>query len=151
MAGVTLRRRIIRWALAREPNVVIGERYLKRWYFIPRNRFFNIYIHQFVGSDYARALHDHPWVSLSWCLQGKMLEVRGPGHPFSTSSRWVETGNWVFRRAKHAHRLVLYGSECWTLFITGPVIRKWGFLCADGWRPWDGGASGQHHGAHTCD
>ena len=24
----------------------------------------------------------------------------------------------------------------WSLFITGPVIREWGFHCPNGWRHW---------------
>ena len=42
---------------------VIGKNYLSRWHIIPRNRYFNIYLHKFVGSDDDRALHDHPWRS----------------------------------------------------------------------------------------
>jgi hypothetical protein len=24
----------------------------------------------------------------------------------------------------------------WTLFVTGPRVRSWGFWCAHGWRHW---------------
>jgi hypothetical protein len=34
-----------------------------------------------------------------------------------------------------AHRIELpVGSPTWTLFLTGPVVRKWGFHCINGWR-----------------
>lgn len=33
--------------------------YLLRWFIIPRNRFFNIYLHKFLRSDDDRALLDH--------------------------------------------------------------------------------------------
>ncbi len=46
-------------------------------------------------------------------------------------------GDWKFRWPRSAHRVELRDhSECWTLFITGPVVRNWGFHCTAGWRPW---------------
>jgi hypothetical protein len=38
----------------RPPDYIIGgeaDPYLRRWWVIPRNRFFNIYLHHFVRSD----------------------------------------------------------------------------------------------------
>lgn len=41
------------------------------------------------------------------------------------------------RLATSAHRVELIGSQrVWTLFLTGPVVREWGFLCPQGWRHW---------------
>lgn len=57
----------------RAPDFVIGrtgDPYMERWWLIPRNRFFNIYLHRFWRSDDDRALHDHPWVNLSILLKG---------------------------------------------------------------------------------
>ena len=56
------------------PSKVIGEDYLSRWHIIPRNRFFNIYLHRFTGSDDDRALHCHPWASVSIKLRGVLFE-----------------------------------------------------------------------------
>jgi hypothetical protein len=46
----------------------------------------------------------------------------------------------VFRRPTAAHRLVVKHvdgkGECWSLFITGPRVREWGFLCPKGWVHW---------------
>lgn len=54
----SIRQRIERWARnkinAGNPDIIIGENgddYLHRWYVIPRNRFFNIYLHYFLRSD----------------------------------------------------------------------------------------------------
>ena len=49
----------------RAPDEVIGTNYLERWHLIPRNRFFNVYLHKFSGPDSCRELHDHPWWNLS--------------------------------------------------------------------------------------
>ena len=126
----------------REPDFYIGGKenpYLLRWWVIPRNRFFNIYLHKFLRDDDDRALHDHPWVSLSVILKGGYLE-----HTASEVRR-RGAGSVVFRRAKHAHRIELFREEirlgrivvpAWTLFVTGPRIREWGFHCPQGWRHW---------------
>lgn len=117
---------------AREPDFIIGDRYMLRWWVIPRNKYFNIYLHHILHSDDDRALHDHPWWSLSLCLDGQTLEYRKDAEP-----RYVRTGDIVLRSASAAHRLELRDkTDCWTLFITGPVIREWGFYCPQGWRRW---------------
>ncbi len=64
-------------AASRPPDFIIGGKndpYVRRWWIIPRNRFFNIYLHQFLHSDDDRALHDHPWVNFSYLLRGGYLE-----------------------------------------------------------------------------
>jgi hypothetical protein len=58
---------------SRPPDFSIGpkgDRYMLRWWVIPRNRWFNIYLHRFLHDDEDRALHDHPWVSCSYILWG---------------------------------------------------------------------------------
>lgn len=48
--------------------------YLSRWHILPRNPWFNIYLHKFVHGDDDRALHDHPWRSWSLLLSGRYRE-----------------------------------------------------------------------------
>ena len=131
---------IVKWArgwLSGKPHFVIGDRYLLHWYILPRNRFLNIYLHKFLHDDEDRALHDHPWWFISLMVKGSYIEKtsRGSNHRTAPSV--------AFRRAQHAHRVVLHRraeSEivipCWTIVITGRVTRDWGFLCPQGWRHW---------------
>lgn len=143
--------RLIEQGFRREPDFIVGGRrnpYLRRWWLLPRNRFFNVYLHQFLRSDEDRALHDHPWVNLSILLRGRYVE-----HTIAAGGvhRRVErrAGDIKLRAARSAHRLeIAPGETCWTLFITGPVVRQWGFHCASGWVHWrvftnpaDGGAT----------
>jgi hypothetical protein len=114
----------------REPDFVIGDHYMDRWWLIPRNKLANIYLHHIRHSDDDRALHDHPWWSISLCLRGRMKEMTTEG------LRDVTAGDIVIRRATHAHRLIIEDEDCWTLFITGPIVRQWGFHCPQGWRHW---------------
>lgn len=140
MAKVSLSQSIIKWALHREPDAVIGGRdnpYLLRWFLIPRNRFFNIYVHWFLRSDDDRALHDHPWINCSVILEGQYLEhtIKQGGIHARAIRR---AGEWHVRwTGKIAHRVELINGPCWTLFITGPKYREWGFHCVErGWVHW---------------
>lgn len=138
-------------AWRRPPDFVIGgaeQPYLRRWWVIPRNRVFNVYLHQFLRPDDDRALHDHPWANCSVLLRGGYLEhtiAAGGIH----HKRLREAGAVVLRlsgRTAHRVELLRDGTEedgspiwrpCWTLFITGPVYRTWGFHCPQqGWVPW---------------
>lgn len=126
-----------RLASSRPPDFVsggVGDPYMQRWWVIPRNRFFNIYLHKFLHSDDDRALHDHPWINVSYLLEGEYVEHTIPQGGVQVAKRYVR-GNWKFRRAKAAHRIEI-DQPCWSLFITGPIIRNWGFHCPAGWRPW---------------
>lgn len=174
--------------LKRVPDLYVGGKekpYMLRWYVIPRNPIFNIYFHIFLRSDYAEALHDHPWAfNMSLLLDGNYTEhVPGVYHagsvppfymskaePDYTRTNKIERkeGDFAFRWGKAPHRVQLHekpypwDSEwtredpCSTLFITGPKIRKWGFYCPKGWRPWQaflGNYTNAHEGLDTngCD
>lgn len=133
---------------------------MSRWYIIPRNKWFNIYLHRLDGTNPQHA-HDHPWWNLSFLLKGKRKEYM----PYDPLPSW-EVGQWahpasenysaylraskaaayqvlkcvvrkpgsvVFRRATEAHRLETVGAPSYSLFITGPVVRVWGFWKPEGW------------------
>ncbi|MGY1490738.1 hypothetical protein ACW4YW_15130 [Methylobacillus pratensis] len=143
--------RLMRIAESRMPDVVIGGRddpYLLRWYVIPRNRFFNVYLHKFMRSDDDRALHDHPWMNMSILLQGRytehLIQARG------IHERHVrEVGHCYLRLSgKIAHRVELTDGPCWTLFVTGPRYREWGFHCPEqGWVHWEDFTASNDRGA----
>lgn len=145
----------------RLPDFVIGGHenpYLLRWWLIPRNPAFNIYLHKFLRDDDDRALHDHPWFWLSWILRGEYIEHtidRGGIHRRNVRCR----GSVRVASPWRAHRIELWPwwigpddvpapvagepcdgnvrAPCWTLFITGPRLREWGFHCPDrGWVHW---------------
>lgn len=148
------------------PNLDIGGEanpYMRRWFVIPRNRWFNIYLHQVKRDDDDRALHDHPWGNISILLRGAYFEHRficppAPGWPLPIiCSRRRGAGSIVFRRACTAHRLSLPRDDagqpipCWSLFITGPNLRSWGFWCPKSrwvhWRQFTAGPKGELVGA----
>lgn len=154
----------------RKPDVVIGAtQYMDRWYIIPRNRLFNVYLHRLRHDDDPRALHDHPWWNVSIVLKGGYWEympadppwppsvvpqwahevaanysmpirVKFAAHYQTLRKVWRRPGSVIFRRACDAHRLALgtlVGSRpAWSLFITGPNKRTWGFWLKEGWVPY---------------
>ena len=158
---------IIDRAKGRAPDSQIGgaeHPYRNRWWLIPRNRWFNIYLHQFVRDDDDRALHDHPWLNCSIILRGAYTEivfVKPPLRPRDGADgltpSTVEVARRllrpVFRRPATAHRVTLPRDAnnqpipCWSLFLTGPTIRQWGFWCPRGrwvhWRDFTAGDRGE--------
>lgn len=127
-------RLIARHAGRRPPDFVIGgaERpYLRRWFVIPRNRFFNVYLHEFLRSDDDRAHHTHPWAfNASVILRGEYTE-----HQILAGGLLLRTirkvGQIKVRWGGAPHRVELHDGHCWTLFLTGPRVREWGFLCME--------------------
>ncbi len=156
-----LHRKALRIARRRSPDFVVGEAdrpYLYRWWLIPRNRWLNVYLHQFLRDDDDRALHDHPWAWCSILIHGGYTEhtidaggihrrkarralsvkVSGPrrAHRIELFPLWREQDDWD--AACDVHQKNPEGrATCWTIFITGPRVREWGFHCPErGWVPW---------------
>lgn len=144
--------------VARRPaDFIIGNAtgpYMLRWYIMPRNRWCNVYLHKIVRDDDDRALHDHPWASVSLLLNGDYYEITPCG-----GKRLYRAGSVIFRGAKYTHRLECscdhFGDPlpCWTLFITGPKVREWGFHCPSGWVRWQKFVSPRNRGevGRGCD
>lgn len=131
--------------------------YMERWWRVPRNWATNVYFHTVRRSDDDRALHDHPWFSLSLVLDGGYFEhqiMEGGVH----TRTWYGPGMMRFRwHGKKAHRLELKQGlminapimsipdemiyernreveyPAVTIFVTGPVLRRWGFHHESGW------------------
>lgn len=133
-----------------KPHFYIGGEqnpYLMRWFLIPKNPFLNVFLHKFVRDDDDRALHDHPWPFCSIMIRGKYLEVTGESE-VDVAERYAPSI--CFRRANHKHRVVLWNLidvvndklvsakiPCWTIIVTGPQSRTWGFWCKENrFVPW---------------
>lgn len=132
---------------------LIGAHKMRRWHLTPRNRWFNVYLHKHVADDDTRALHDHPWPSVSIRLGGgKLTEVIQPDETliefiqetrnesreeiFKKYVEYRQPPRVCFRSAEFAHRLEVPGRPVWTLFLTGKYVREWGFHCPKGWVAW---------------
>lgn len=79
----------------------------------------------------------HTSASCSIILRGRYLEhtiAAGGVH----HARHLFAGDFAVRTSgRHAHRIELDDGPCWTLFLTGPRYRQWGFHCPErGWVHW---------------
>lgn len=122
---LVLLRAAFRVIYAREPDFELSG-YLRRWHLV-RTRWGCLYVHEIIGSDDDRALHDHRSWNVSVLLGGAYWEhLQGV-------VRLREHGDVVARRATTPHRLELMTQFAVTLFLTGPHQRDWGFHTEAGW------------------
>ena len=118
----------------KEPDEIIHNKngdYLHRWFIQKDREKGNVYLHRFIGDDDDRALHDHPWESVSYILYGVYLEY------LPNEVIYRHQGDIIFRDMTTPHRVELVTKEAWTLFITGPRKRDWGFICDEGWKHYE--------------
>lgn len=134
------------WLLTRLfPNKVINDSYLKRWiifgrldertdntrsllkrpFYLPGGR--GLYLHRMTGPDAGRHQHDHPWSFWSFVLWGGYLEATMDEYGVEgwNLRQW---GNLDYRPALFTHSIIaLTNKVTWTLVLTGPREREWGF------------------------
>lgn len=103
--------------------------YLERYHVVETSHI-QIRIHHWLSSDDQRAPHDHPWANATTVLDGQLLEHTDHG-AFA-----LGPGSVVTRRPTDPHRIELVTPEAWTLFVTGPIVRRWGFHTDHGWIHW---------------
>ena len=93
---------------------------------------FGIFVHEFCNWDNCGSMHDHPYDSMSLCLEGPMTEKYAIGDG-PVKERIIQRGDLVFRPSNYRHVLPYKeGEKGLTLFITGPVFRHAYFYCPEG-------------------
>ena len=139
---------------------------LRWWLIPRNKHGINIYLHHFLRSDDDRALHDHPWANVSYLIEGSYIEEvpRYAHEPAGPKIRILrQEGSITWRPPEAVHRIELIRGlprrpvggplsdaeaaeimkpqslielPTWSLFITGPKVREWGFWCPRGWVDW---------------
>lgn len=149
-----MRRRVssMRWwhrlSQSRPPDFIVGDEprpYLRRWWVIPRNRFFNVYLHQFLRSDDDRALHDHRYVNISYLLEGSYVEhtiAQGGVHHQKQYCAGDVRLRLPTTAQPHRGRPAVLDS----IYYGAAHIRKWGFHCPRGWMHWKEFVDDRDHG-----
>lgn len=94
--------------------------YLRRWRV--ETPWFSVRLHHWFASDDDRSMHDHPWDFVTIPLRGSYLDETPSG------PQRVRAGRAYYRPATHAHWVHLDRGRVWTLVLTGPKVRRWGFL-----------------------
>ncbi len=112
-----------------------GDPYLERWILWFGG---SLRLHRFFASDEDRAAHDHPWwfVTIPFSAYAEFVQA-GIGE----RKRLVRPFRPHFRSARFRHRVDLLSYPTWTLVLTGPKSREWGFwtqgtfVHSDDWQP----------------
>jgi hypothetical protein len=97
----------------------LGEWFIR--YTVFSCRHFTIYLHQLDAPAWHPECHDHPWSFLTVLLSGGYLEQVG-GRKYRRLP-----GEILFRPAKFSHNVITPYGTSWSLVITGPKKRQWGF------------------------
>lgn len=104
--------------------------YLFRWTIL-KTRWFDLYLHHFVGDDWSRDLHDHPKRFISFGFFGSYIEETPTGEK-KYRAPFIRTFP-----ADHIHRLRLEpGRTAWTFVIALRPTRRWGFWHLGKWIHW---------------
>lgn len=115
--------------------------YVRRWFV--ETPWFSVRLHHWLHSDDDRYFHDHPWWFVTLVLQGSYRDLSPSG------SELMTPGSVAFRPALHRHTVKVALDGCWTVLVTGPQVRRWGFWVGEKWKK-----SNKYfleHGKHVCD
>jgi len=115
--------------------------YIERWYF--ETPLGSIRLHHWLHSDDSRNFHDHPWWFITLVLRGGYTDVSPSG------TTVMNVGKITFRPANHQHTVQVNKGGCWTVLLTGPKIRKWGFWVGKKFKK--ANKYFLEHGRHVCD
>lgn len=122
--------------------------YLDRWA-IGHDRIGGVKLHRMDGPDPGVDLHDHPWWFVSIVLWGGYSELRADTREAQAMARIAANnpggclpgvvvqrrpGSIKTMRLDECHTIAsLHRGTCWTLVISGPRRRKWGFYLPGGY------------------
>lgn len=101
----------------------IGETFTR--YQLAKTRWFNIYLHQLSAPNWHPECHDHPWGFIAILLRRGYLEQIG------TKNYRRRPGMILFRPATFKHNVITPYGESWSLILTTPKSRDWGFAPCD--------------------
>lgn len=103
----------------------IGEKFTR--YAVLKTRWFNVYLHQLHAPQWESfstgesRCHDHPWWFITCLLRSGYLERIG------TKEIRRYPGQILYRPATFKHAVITPYGTAWSLILTGPTVRKWGY------------------------
>lgn len=108
----------------RSDSIAYG--YMRRWTLsFPQGM---LRLHKIARSDEDRHPHDHPMDFASLILSGGYVEFQPGQEP-----RVCKPGTLVLHRAEDLHYVKLIDGPSWSVLITSPRRRRWGFQTEEGW------------------
>jgi hypothetical protein len=114
--------------------------YLIRWRI--ETRLGSVRLHHWISHDDARAFHDHPWDFITFVLKGGYTDSSPEGN------QHLKAPTVQHRYATHKHTVFPDADGAWTLVLTGPKARAWGFWVAGKFKK--ANKYFLSHGHHPC-
>ena len=114
-----------------EPLGIPGDPYLVRWV-LGISGIGSIRLHHWLASDDNRNPHDHSWSFITLILRGRYFDATPVWGKDGKLRKWdyVESkAGWLYYRNRdHVHYVaIIPGEECWSILLTGPKSRAFGF------------------------
>lgn len=124
-AGYTLFRKLEWRGFGYRHDLISGD-YMHRW--VVKTPWFLNRLHRIMRGDRDRHFHDHPFDFVSLIVRGGYIEYTPDKEP-----RIFRPGSINIKRAEELHYLKMLDGETWTILLTGPYRRDWGFATEEGW------------------
>jgi len=83
---------------------------------------FRVFVHRLWCPVWHPQGHDHPWSFVAIVLWGGYLERT------QAERKWRGPGSVLFRPAEFVHNVITGQKVNWSIVITGPKRRQWGFV-----------------------
>lgn len=120
--------RFLRWLLPYKDIgwTEIGEEFTR--FQLVKTRWGNVYLHRLWCPNTHPNCHDHPWSFWTLLLKGGYLEFHVDSD-LQDDGIWVrrKPGQFLYRPAEWSHNVVTPFGVSWSLVLTGPKEREWGF------------------------
>lgn len=84
-------------------------------------RFFTIYLHELSAPTWHPECHDHPWTFIAILLKNGYDEM------VDEVIYRRRPGSILYRPAEFIHNVITPYGKSWSLILTGPHRRQWGF------------------------
>lgn len=97
--------------------------YVIRWRL--ETKWGSIRLHHWLSHDDDRAFHDHPWDFVTFVVKGGYTDS-GPNGDEHLRAPAIQ-----HRSATHQHTVFPDDGGAWTIVVTGPRVRTWGFWVED--------------------
>jgi hypothetical protein len=107
--------------LIKEIKSKSGKLHFRRWEIL-KTPWFSIWIHGIYAPDEDKHLHNHPWDFKSIVLKGNYIEETENGYIIQHPGKYNSRNGEDFHKIKQ-----LISESVYTLFISTPVKRDWGY------------------------